>query len=152
MVIRHISGKELSKLLDLYKHLHISDEPLPEEEVVRVTWHQITESYYFHCFGLFLNEMLISSCCLSIIPNLTRGCKPYSVVENVVTHPQYRRSGYGKSLIAHVLDFAWSINCYKVMVQTGSQNDGAASFYDAVGFTCSKLGFVARPGGRFELS
>lgn len=52
----------------------------------------------------------------------------------------------------YVLDFAWSKDCYKVMVLTGLQNTGAACFYNAVGFTSSKQGFVASPDVKGEPS
>ena len=44
----------------------------------------------------------MSSCALSVVPNLTRGCQPYGVIENVVTHADYRGKGYGKKVVVPV--------------------------------------------------
>ncbi|MBN3938406.1 MAG: GNAT family N-acetyltransferase [Nostoc sp.] len=59
--------------------------------------------------------VLIASCLLVIVPNLTRGDRPYGLIENVITHPDYRRQDVGKCLIHHTLQSAWSHNCYKAL-------------------------------------
>jgi hypothetical protein len=38
MNIRPIEPNELIALLALYEHLHSTDDPLPETEVVEATW------------------------------------------------------------------------------------------------------------------
>ena len=97
-------------------------------------------------FGVFIDNMLVSSCTLSIIPNLTRGCRPYGVMENVVTHPNYRRKGLGKAVLKKALEYSWNCNCYKVMLLTGRMNEGTFQFYESVGFDrFVKQAFLARP-------
>jgi GNAT superfamily N-acetyltransferase len=69
------------------------------------------------------------------------------VIENVVTHINHRRMGYGKSLLAHTLDFAWSADCYKVMLMTSRKDTGTRQFYESAGFDShAKLAYVAKPG------
>jgi len=97
-------------------------------------------------FGVFIDNMLVSSCTLSIIPNLTRGCRPYGVMENVVTHPNYRRKGLGKAVLKKALEYSWNCNCYKVMLLTDRMNEGTFQFYESVGFDrFVKQAFLARP-------
>ena len=98
MEIREIKESELNKLLDLYLHLHSSDDPLPEPETVKTIWHEIQSNPNLKYFGLYDEGRLVSSCTISIIPNLTRGCRPYGVIENVVTHGDFRRKGYGRAI------------------------------------------------------
>jgi len=36
---------------------------------------------------------------VEVIPNLTRACRPYGVIENVVTHSSHRGQGWGHALL-----------------------------------------------------
>ena len=146
MEIREIKENELTELLDLYSHLHSSDEPLPRIDVVNGIWREIQTNPNIQYFGLYIDGRLVSSCTISIIPNLTRGCRPYGVIENVVTHKDFRRMGYGRDILAHALEYAWSRNCYKVMLQTGRKDEATSRFYESVGFDRhEKQAFLARP-------
>lgn len=143
--IRHIQSHELSSLLDLYKHLNPTD-PLPEEEQLQQVWNQLLSDPKIICWVVDLEGKLIASCILVIVPNLTRNARPYGLVENVVTHTDYRRQGIGKRLLRHVLLFAWSQNCYKVMLLSGANREEAHQFYQQVGFRRDrKVGFLATP-------
>lgn len=79
--------------------------------------------------------LLVSSCTLAIIPNLTRGARPYGVIENVVTHPGYRRRGLGRGVLQAALNTAWGANCYKVLLATGSKRETTLRFYEGAGFS-----------------
>ena len=144
MKIREIKKNELDKLLKLYTHLHRKDAPLPEKPKLLSIWEEITTNPRLHYYVLELDNRIVSSCTLSIIPNLTRGGRPYGLIENVVTHIEYRRRGYGTSILQHALDVAWEHNCYKVMLLTGSKDPAIHHFYEKVGFLKGvKTGFVA---------
>ena len=146
MEIRELNENELDQLLDLYKDLHDADDALPERAIVQEAWNSIQNNSGFLCYGLFEKNLLISSCCLVITANLTRGCRSYAVIENVVTLKDQRSKGYGRSILKHALDYAWSKNCYKVMLLTGRLNEETYKFYESVGFSRhSKQAFIAKP-------
>jgi GNAT superfamily N-acetyltransferase len=146
MEIREIGESELSELLSLYHHLFESDDPLPKPEIVETIWKEIQADSNLRYFGVFVNGRLVSSCTLCIIRNLTRGCRPYGVIENVVTHTDYQRKGYGKAVLRAALGYAWSRNCYKVMLLTGRKDEGVFQFYESVGFDRhAKQAFLAKP-------
>ena len=89
----------------------------------------------------------MAACHLVVVPNLTRGAKPYGVIENVVTRSKHRRQGIGTRLLRHVLEEAWSLGCYKVMLMTGRED--AHPFYEKAGFKPGlKTAFVAKPEER----
>ena len=92
METRELNESELDLLLTLYSHMHAADDPLPERNVVEDVWREIQGNPCFRYFGTFVDGKLVSSCTLTVIPNLTRGCRPYGVIENVVTHAGYRRN------------------------------------------------------------
>jgi len=88
--------------------------------------------------------MLVSSCVLVIISNLTRGARPYGIIENVVTHEKYRNRGYGTRLLKKALEIARDKGCYKVMLLSGRGED-TLSFYEKAGFERGKkTGFIVR--------
>jgi GNAT superfamily N-acetyltransferase len=146
METRELHTSELDDLLVLYAHLHDSDIPLPNRDQVEATWREIQGNSRLKYFGVYIDGKLVSSCTLSIIPNLTRGCKPYGVVENVVTHKDFRRRGCGKAVLKYALRYAWSQRCYKVMLLTGRKDEVTYRFYESVGFDrYSKQAFLAKP-------
>lgn len=147
MEIRDIAPTELDALLELYHHLHDDDDPLPSRDVVEAVWREIHASPRLACFGGFVDRVLVASCTLTVVPSLTRGCRPYGVIENVVTHAAHRRRGHGRALLAHALEHAWSRGCYKVMLLTGRKDEATLRFYAGAGFDPhGKRAFVARPG------
>jgi GNAT superfamily N-acetyltransferase len=146
METRELKATELDELLGLYSHLHHIDDPLPERNTVQDVWQEIQDNSHFKYFGVFVSLKLVSSCTLSVIPNLTRGCRPYGVIENVVTHSDYRCRGYATNVLRYALSHAWRKGCYKVMLLTGRKTEGVYRFYESVGFDMrAKQAFLAKP-------
>ena len=141
MKIRTAVSTDLDPLLKLYKQLNPDDDAVSlvrAREVIAT----IESSPFLNVLIGEVGEDVVASCYLNIIPNLTRGCSEYAIIENVVTHKDHRRLGYGKQIIAEALSSAWKSGCYKVMLLTGSEN--AVPFYLACGFKRDqKLGLVA---------
>jgi len=146
MNTRRLIRQDIDGLLDLYHHLHTDDDPIPPRPIVEAVWKEISEADHFRYFGVFEKSLLVSSCTLSVIPNLTRRCRPYGVIENVVTHADYRNHGYGKRVLDAALADAWMNDCYKVLLSTGRKDEQTHKFYESVGFDRkSKQAFVAMP-------
>ena len=61
-----------------------------------------------------------------------------------MTHSDFRGRGYGKAVLAHAVETAWSLGCYKVMLLTGSKDPATLGFYEDAGFARSKTGFEMR--------
>jgi len=144
--VRELRSQELQSLLGLYAHLHERDDPLPPPAVVEAVWAEAIANPRIKYFGGFAAGALVSSCTLTVIPNLTRACRPYGVIENVVTHAAHRGQGWGKAVLAHALGEAWRQHCYKVMLLTGRKDESTLRFYEQAGFDRhGKQAFVARP-------
>ena len=145
-MIRKLQEGDLDQLLLLYTHLHSADVALPEASVIKSIWNEILSNPNYYYFGGFLQNQLVSSCALTVIPNLTRGCAPYGLIENVVTHSGHRNKGFGKAVLAQALDTAWSRSCYKVMLLTGRSDQATLQFYESAGFNGhEKQAFIAKP-------
>lgn len=145
-IIRKIRPDELPALLDLYRHLHADDPALPVTAEIEQLWACILADPARRYLVAEVGGRLVASCVLVIIPNLTRGARPYGLIENVVTHPDFRKRGLGTQLLKAALTFAWEQQCYKVMLLTGRQDEATLRFYQQAGFEGGvKTGFVAKP-------
>ena len=145
--IRAIGKDELDQLIELYEHMHEKgDAPLPPEEQLGPLWDEIVANPMLYYFVGEIDGKLVSSCTMAVIPNLTRGARPYGLIENVVTHRDYRKRGYGTRILQHALQVAWEHNCYKVMLLTGRKDEATLRFYDRAGFKRGvKTGYIAYP-------
>jgi GNAT superfamily N-acetyltransferase len=145
LAIRPIREDELAALLSLYRHLHPSDPELAITADVKQLWQRILSDSQLSYLVADIAGRIVSTCTLSIIPNLTRGARPYGVIENVVTHPDFRRQGIGTRILQAALELAWEKGCYKVMLPTGRKDEATLRFYQQAGFEAGvKTGFVAR--------
>ncbi|GAB2830845.1 GNAT family N-acetyltransferase [Comamonas piscis] len=146
LAIRPLVDTDLAALLTLYTHLHPADDARPPQPEVQAIWQGLMADPCQLYLGGFVGVQLVSSCVLLVIPNLTRGCRPYALIENVVTHADHRQRGYGRALLHAALAYAWGKNCYKAMLMTGSKDESTLRFYADAGFDGSdKQAFVARP-------
>lgn len=132
-ILRSAAEHDLPELLDLYRHLHPHDPELETATAARV-WSTLLSSSAMTVIVAQAAGRLVSSCTLAIVPNLTRGGRSYGVIENVVTHADYRRLGLGQRVLAHALDLAWQADCYKVLLATGSKQETTLRFYEGAGF------------------
>ena len=145
MEIRTLQRKDLDDLLLLYCHLHTDDQPQAGADTIDRVWSLIEQNDGLIYLGAFIDGKLTASCTLTLIPNLTRGCRPYGVIENVVTHNAYRRRGLGMAVLRCALEMAWKHSCYKVMLMTGRLNKETFRFYESAGFSRQgKQAFIAR--------
>jgi GNAT superfamily N-acetyltransferase len=143
---RSIRREELPQLLELYKYLHEKDVLLQMDRRLESLWDEIMSNPMLHYLVGEIDGKLISSCTLAIIPNLTRGARPYGLIENVVTHRDYRGRGFGTRILRHALQVAWGSDCYKVVLLTGRKDEATLRFYEKAGFERGvKTGFIAYP-------
>jgi ribosomal protein S18 acetylase RimI-like enzyme len=130
-VVRSAAEHDLPEMLNLYRHLHPHDPQLETATAERV-WSNLLASSFMTVIVAQAAERLVASCTLAIVPNLSRGGRSYGVIENVVTHADYRRMGLGRRVLA--LDVAWQADCYKVLLATGSKQETTLRFYEGAGF------------------
>lgn len=142
MVIREIKPFELNELLQLYTHLHELSVPEDTERLSK-TWDVICSDPNHHIIVCEEDGRIVSSCVCVIIPNLTRNIRPYALIENVVTHADYRKRGFASACLNRARELALSGNCYKMMLLTGSKSEDTLHFYSGAGYNCSdKTAFV----------
>jgi GNAT superfamily N-acetyltransferase len=143
MHVRRAHRDDFHRIMVLYRQLHPED-PVLTDGTERALFNAIVSRQDLTIFALEDEGLIQATCYLNVIPNLTRGARPYAVLENVVTDEPSRGRGWGKAVIRHALGAAWESNCYKVMLQTGSKRESTLAFYRACGFSgTDKHGFVS---------
>jgi GNAT superfamily N-acetyltransferase len=128
-----IARKEhLPMILELYKQL------IPEEIQIDIkTANEIWKKFENSGIKYFIaieNGIIISSCYLAIIPNLTRNGKSNGFIENVITDEKYRKKGIGKKVIEMAIEYGKQNNCYKIILQSSYKRKENHIFYEKCGF------------------
>ena len=132
-MIREINRDDLSGLLKLYMHLH--DNPFPElDSRVLGVWESILGDSNHHIIVADEDGMIVSTCVCLIVPNLTRGQRPFALVENVVTHPDYRGRGLATACLNFAKEIAIRENCTRLMLMTGSKEKSTLDMYEKAGY------------------
>ncbi len=142
---RHANKNDLAGILDLYQYLNPDDPRLVIDEKLADHWNEICRDPYLVYFVAEEEGKIVATCNLSVIKNLTRSARPCGLIENVVTHPAYRRHGHGTAVLQKALSAARERDCYKVMLMTGRKEESTLNFYEKAGFhRGEKTGFIIR--------
>ena len=132
-VIREITNEDFDGLMRLYTELH--NNPIPEKEQrVMEVWESVLADKNHHIIIAEADGYIVASCVCVIIPNLTHGQRPYAFVENVVTSAEFRRKGLATACLDYARELAVKENCYKMMLMTGSKEEGTLRFYENAGY------------------
>ena len=134
--IREAALQDVCDLQELYMK-HLTQSP-PEEPQGIDKWSDLLEALiadpdYYLLVGES-DAKVVSSVTLIIVRNLTHNLRPYSVIENVVTHSGFRNLGYASALMEKASEIAKERGCYKIMLMTGSKQESTLCFYERCGF------------------
>jgi len=146
LCIRPAGSTDFAGYRELLRHLITDDRPA-SEELQRHTFDAMLCHPGLTILLAVVDGAPVSTCTLAVIPNLTRGCNSYALIENVVTHRDWRGRGIGRRLMRTAVDTAFAEGCFKVMLMSGATNNVAHRFYDELGFSRTKTAFELRAPG-----
>lgn len=133
MEIREAEEKDLMGLLELYTQLH--NNPMPEMgTILNDLWMGMLNDAGHHVIVGIIADKIVSSCVLSVIPNLTHSQRPYGLIENVITDKNHRKKGYATAILNYAKALAQEKNCYKIMLLTGAKEESTLKFYEQAGY------------------
>lgn len=142
MDIRKAQSDDLAPLLELYTQLHGNAIPRFDDKLAML-WNDILADKNHYILIGVSDGMIVSSCVLVIVPNLTHNQQPYALIENVVTHEAYRNRGYATRLLRFAREAAIRHGCYKMMLMTGSKLESTWRFYEKAGYNrTDKTAFI----------
>src|SRR4051794_30707448 len=87
-IVRVACDEDLPEIIALLHHLNPDDPPLDPVRA-RAIWSDMLQGTGVRVFVVEDGGVLLATCTLILVPNLTRGGRPYAFIENVVTHAEY---------------------------------------------------------------
>ena len=137
MIIRKAKNTDANDLKILYFD-YLTQFP-PKKEQDMSLWRQLLDKFEKdeNMYLLVVEEdgKVVSSVQMAIIESLTHNVSPFAVVENVVTHINYRNKGYASALLKQATEIAKERRCYKIFLETGSNKESTLNFYRNNGFS-----------------
>lgn len=136
MIIRKAKKEDVNGIKTLYFE-YLTHFP-PKEEQDMSLWEELLEKFEkdenMHLLVAEEEGQVVSSVQMAIVETLTHNIRPFAVIENVVTHPDYRNRGFASALLAKASEIAKEHRCYKVFLETGSNKESTLNFYRKNGF------------------
>lgn len=132
-MIREITENDFDQLMTLYMQLHDNLFPEKDKRIIDI-WNSILADSNHHIIVAEEDGTIVSSCVCVVIPNLTRGQRPYALIENVITDERYRKRGLATACLDFARNIARQENCYKIMLLTGSKQESTLKFYEQAGY------------------
>ncbi|GAB3688925.1 GNAT family N-acetyltransferase [Salinarchaeum chitinilyticum] len=141
---RSIRADELDELLELYEMLSTSNESLdPDDPTVREEFDRMRADDSLTIVAVERDDRVVATCMVSVTRNLTHDVQPWAVMENVVSHEDYRGEGFGTAAVEYGFEVADDAGCFKVMLLTGRESAAVHGFYEDCGFDREeKTGYV----------
>ena len=140
MIIRKANSSDAEMLKELY-FVHLTRFP-PQEEQDLSLWARMLDKFEKDENMYLLvaeNEgVVVSSVQMAIIESLTHNVRSFAVIENVVTHSEYRNKGFASALLAKAVEISRDKRCYKISLETGSNRESTLNFYKNNGFEMDK--------------
>jgi ribosomal protein S18 acetylase RimI-like enzyme len=140
ITVRPASQADVPALLDLYAELHPADLP-PSADTALDVWRAIEAQRGRTVLVAVSAGTVVGTVDCAVLPNLTRGARPFMLVENVVVTAGCRRMGVGSALLEAVVSLARQTDCYKVQLMSRAERHAAHAFYESRGFGAVAQGY-----------
>jgi ribosomal protein S18 acetylase RimI-like enzyme len=144
--IRSARPEDLPALVELLPQLRegatpgVTWEPADDRTATGV-WEQILSDPRRAFLVAELDDRVVGTADLVIVPNLTHAARPIAYVENVVVDKGLRGRGIGRALMAACETRAVEAGCYKLQLLSNRYRDDAHRFYESLGFEPAALGY-----------
>jgi GNAT superfamily N-acetyltransferase len=146
-MIREVMERDAQDLAELFRQLSSTPLSVTDDMVnaIRNKISALASLEHMKVFGYELDGSIVGTCTLGRVEGLSKACRPFAVIENVVVLDTIRRGGIGKQLVRHAMAQAESWNCYKVILETGTKDEWKLQFYEKCGLTRGdKTAFMKR--------
>jgi ribosomal protein S18 acetylase RimI-like enzyme len=133
IAIRRAAEADVPSLLALYAELH-PDDPAPSTQAAVSAWRAIEAQAGRVVLLAESGDAVVGTVDCATLPNLTRGARPFMLIENVVVSTGRRRLGVGAALLEAAIALARRTHCYKIQLLSRASREAAHAFYESLGF------------------
>jgi ribosomal protein S18 acetylase RimI-like enzyme len=141
---RPARADDLAALLTLFRLSEVSAAAEPPKRAERI-WAEMLARDGLTVFVSEADSSIVATCMLITAPNLLRAGRQHAFLENVVTHPEFRGRGFGRTVVLAALASAWEQDCHHVFLQSGRADPRVHRFYEGCGFEPGvRTAYVAR--------
>ena len=106
---------------------------------------RINEQPNMELIGYDVDGKIAGMCTLGRVEGLSKGGRPFAVIENVVVASAHRSKGIGTTLIRSAIETARMWGCYKAILETGTRKVWKLGFYEKCGLEKGeKIAFIKR--------
>lgn len=129
IIIRECSEADLPVLHELYRQLHEGEKPNPSLEVLHEGFMAMLTFPGCRVYVAEGEGQVMGTFTLYILPNLTQGCRPAAIIENIVVDVSFRGQGIGRAMLDYARSVAQEHGCYKLSLSTNARRIDAHAFY-----------------------
>lgn len=143
MLIRRAKETELPKILMLYQELAGVYDGLNTLNAGKYQeqWQKICQDERQYLLVAEIDDEIVGTLNLTILPNLGHGGQPWAAIDNVVVALDRRSQGIGAELVAEAGRIAKASHCYKIVLSSNLARKRAHEFYQRLGWKQTHIGF-----------
>lgn len=131
-MIRQAKLEDMEQVLEVLSHLAPVDRDIHSDTFAKIMDLDSCDTLvWVSSFGHEVGD-IIAVGSLWILQKVIRGYGKMGQIEDVVVLPEYRGSGFGKMIIAALIERAKDRGCYKIILSCTEYNE---PFYNKCGFT-----------------
>ena len=140
-LVRQAAHDDHTRILELLAEMHDREGPPPTDES-RSLLDEILKNPHRRLLLVERSDgQVVGTVDVLVVTNLSRGGRPWAIVENLAVDSAHRRQGFGRLLMSTAIDFAAQSGCYKVQLISNAKRDMAHPLYEELGFAASVRGF-----------
>jgi GNAT superfamily N-acetyltransferase len=146
-MIREVNTRDARDMAELMRQLNPSGVSITDEmvEMIKAKISALAQLEHMKVFGYEQDGRIVGTCTLGRVEGLSKGCRPFAIIENVAVLDTIRSQAIGKKLVCHAIDEAEKWNCYKVILETGTEDEWKLRFYETCGLSRGgKTAFMKR--------
>jgi GNAT superfamily N-acetyltransferase len=142
IAIRLAEEGDIPRILELFEYgsLRAGKEDPADLPPYRAALSEISQAPGGVLVAVAGNEV-VGVCQLIVFRHLQSRGGLCAEVESVHVHPDFRRHGVGRLLMADALERAGALGCYRLQLTSNVARGEAHRFYEALGFEASHRGF-----------